>query len=99
MKTEMESVTCSPWQIEVFMLNLWVWRRLFINLPSKQIHFTWARSQVVIDGFFYRLASETISLGCGIHMFISFDKRRIWGSIPPKLALGYHTARICPYVS
>ncbi|XP_076949293.1 F-box/kelch-repeat protein At3g06240-like [Bidens hawaiensis] len=69
----MENVTCNPPEVEVFTLGTWAWRRSYGNLPRKSIQFD-DYDKVNIDGIFYWLAKDVITVDGGFrHMIISFD--------------------------
>ncbi|XP_076899729.1 F-box protein CPR1-like [Bidens hawaiensis] len=69
----MESVTCNPPGVEVFTLSTRAWRRSYGNLPRKSIQFD-DYNNVVIDGVYYWLAKDVITVDGGFRfMIISFD--------------------------
>ncbi|XP_076887988.1 F-box protein CPR1-like [Bidens hawaiensis] len=69
----MESVTCNLPEVEVFTLSTRAWRRSYGNLPRKSIQFD-DYNTVVIDGVYYWLAMDVITVDGGFRfMIISFD--------------------------
>ncbi|KAF5804007.1 putative F-box associated interaction domain-containing protein [Helianthus annuus] len=71
-----ESVTCIPWQVEVFTLSTGAWRSPYTsNLPRNSIEFDYDNT-VVIDGMLYWLATNRITADGGFqsyNLLISFD--------------------------
>ncbi|KAF5803833.1 putative F-box domain-containing protein [Helianthus annuus] len=70
----MESIPCVPWQVEVFTLSTGAWRSPNNNPPRKSIEFI--GSQVVVDGFLYWLATDTVTIDGGFrsyNLIILFD--------------------------
>ncbi|KAJ0561833.1 putative F-box domain-containing protein [Helianthus annuus] len=72
-----ESVTCIPWQVEVFPLSTGAWRSPYTsNLPRNSIEFDYDNT-VVIDGMIYWLATDRITADGGFqsynNLIISFD--------------------------
>ncbi|KAJ0568702.1 putative F-box associated interaction domain-containing protein [Helianthus annuus] len=71
-----ESVTCIPWQVEVFTLRTGVWRSPYTsNLPRNSIEFDYDNT-VAIDGMLYWLATNRITADGGFqsyNLLISFD--------------------------
>ncbi|KAM0056857.1 putative F-box domain-containing protein [Helianthus debilis subsp. tardiflorus] len=76
--SDAESVTLIPWQVEVFTVSSGVWRSPYsTNLPRKSVQFS--RSQVVVDGFCYWLATDRRTLDPGFkayNLIISFHMTR-----------------------
>ncbi|KAI3776465.1 hypothetical protein L1987_46250 [Smallanthus sonchifolius] len=72
-RSDMESIDCIPWQVEVFTLSTRAWRNPYSNnLPRKSIEFV--DSQVVVDGFHYWLAIDNRTPMDGEYkLIISFD--------------------------
>ncbi|XP_076940805.1 F-box protein At3g22700-like [Bidens hawaiensis] len=70
---DMKSVACNPPEVEVFTSTTRAWRRSYGNLPRKSIQFD-DYNKVNIDGVFYWLAKDVITMDGGFrHMIISFD--------------------------
>ncbi|XP_076907739.1 F-box protein CPR1-like [Bidens hawaiensis] len=69
-----ESISCIPWQVEVFTLSTRVWRSPRGNLPRKSIKFGYGHG---IDGVFYWLATNRSTINDGFmykyNLIISFD--------------------------
>ncbi|KAF5803845.1 putative F-box associated interaction domain-containing protein [Helianthus annuus] len=65
-----ESISCIPWQVEVFTLSTGAWRPPYTttNLPRILIHFEYY--QVVTDVAFYLLATDMVAKR---NLIISFD--------------------------
>ncbi|KAK1432460.1 hypothetical protein QVD17_09357 [Tagetes erecta] len=76
-ESDLERISCVPWQVEVFTLSTRVWRRLCNNnLPRKTIKFDWGRVGVVADGFVYWLVVDRIMMDreySSRNLVISFD--------------------------
>ncbi|MFS8020010.1 putative F-box domain-containing protein [Helianthus anomalus] len=76
--SDAESVTLIPWQVEVFTVSSGVWRCPYsTNLPRKSVQFS--RSQVVVDGFCYWLATDRSTIDPGFeayNLIISFHMTR-----------------------
>ncbi|KAK1412955.1 hypothetical protein QVD17_34591 [Tagetes erecta] len=71
-----ESISCIPWQVEVFTLSTRAWRSPYSNLPRKSIQFR--SKQVAIDGLVYWLAYDMIAMDVRYNcrycnLIISFD--------------------------
>ncbi|KAK1432417.1 hypothetical protein QVD17_09313 [Tagetes erecta] len=74
--SDIESITCIPWQVEVFTLSAGTWRSPYNNLPRKSIEFSY--SHVGLDGFIYWLAVDRIVMdyddeSMSYNLIISFD--------------------------
>ncbi|KAF5803844.1 putative F-box domain-containing protein [Helianthus annuus] len=77
MRGHRESVTCIPWQVEVFPLSTGAWRSPYTsNLPRNSIEFDYDNT-VVIYGMLYWLATDRITADGGFqsynNLIISFD--------------------------
>ncbi|KAJ0449761.1 putative F-box domain-containing protein [Helianthus annuus] len=74
--TNMESVNCIPWQVEILTLSTGVWRSPnSSNLPRKSIVFG-SGDGVCVDGVYYWLATDRSTVDAEIeayNMIISFD--------------------------
>ncbi|KAF5797280.1 putative F-box domain-containing protein [Helianthus annuus] len=72
-KRNLDSITFTPWQVEVYTLSSQVWRSIpTINQPRNSVQLLW--DQVVIDGFIYWLAIDGRTTGfLGYNMIVSFD--------------------------
>ncbi|KAM0044988.1 putative F-box domain-containing protein [Helianthus debilis subsp. tardiflorus] len=72
-KRNLDSITFTPWQVEVYTLSSQVWRSTAtINQPRNSVQLLW--DQVVIDGFIYWLAIDGRTTGfLGYNMIVSFD--------------------------
>ncbi|KAI3725458.1 hypothetical protein L1987_65246 [Smallanthus sonchifolius] len=92
---DVKTISCIPWQVEVFTLSTRGWRSpCSTDLPRKSIRF--CSLQVVVDGFIYWLATDRIEMDGGFrsyNLIISFDMiseefREV--SLPDSLALAHH---------
>ncbi|KAJ0549044.1 putative F-box domain-containing protein [Helianthus annuus] len=72
-KRNLDSITFTPWQVEVYTLSSQVWRSIpTINQPRNSVQLLW--DQVVIDGLIYWLAIDGRTTGFpGYNMIVSFD--------------------------
>ncbi|KAK1412953.1 hypothetical protein QVD17_34589 [Tagetes erecta] len=69
---DVESISCIPWQVEVFTLSTRAWRSSYSNPPRDSIHFH--SLYVASDGFVYWLAYDRIATDDGYcNLIISFD--------------------------
>ncbi|KAK9071039.1 hypothetical protein SSX86_009610 [Deinandra increscens subsp. villosa] len=95
---EMDSISCVPWQVEVFALSTGVWRSPYGNLPRKSIRFD--RHYVTLDGFIYWLVTDKITIDGeykSYNLIVSFDIttedfKEV--SLPDSLAFTSHTDRV-----
>ncbi|KAK9068058.1 hypothetical protein SSX86_012169 [Deinandra increscens subsp. villosa] len=93
---DVESVSCIPWQVEVFTLSTGEWRIPYRNLPRKSIRFGY-QPQVVVDGFLYWLATDKFNENGAYKSYsliVSFDMTtEEFGEVnlPDNLALVLHT--------
>ncbi|KAJ0781687.1 putative F-box domain-containing protein [Helianthus annuus] len=74
--SDMESISCIPWQVEIFTLNTGAWRTPYsTNLPfNKSIEFNYFT--VTVDGFIYWLVIERNTMDgvfSSCNLIISFD--------------------------
>ncbi|KAK9048130.1 hypothetical protein SSX86_032907 [Deinandra increscens subsp. villosa] len=73
-ETEMDSISCVPWQVEVFALSTGAWRSPYGNLPRKSVRFDLHHETV--DGFIYWLVTDKITIDGeyrSYDLIISFD--------------------------
>ncbi|KAK9071037.1 hypothetical protein SSX86_009608 [Deinandra increscens subsp. villosa] len=71
---EMDSISCFPWQVEVFALSTGAWRSPYGNLPRKSVRFY--RHHETVDGFIYWLVTDKITIDGkykSYNLIISFD--------------------------
>ncbi|KAK9077305.1 hypothetical protein SSX86_005642 [Deinandra increscens subsp. villosa] len=96
-----ESITCIPWQVEIFNLSTGAWRSLYNNLPRKSVDLF--RSQVVIDGFLYWLATDKIAIDGGLrscNLIVSFDiTSEAFGEVNLPDTLAHDRSRSNLYIS
>ncbi|MFS8020039.1 putative F-box domain-containing protein [Helianthus anomalus] len=74
--SDMESISCIPWQVEIFTLSTGAWRTPYsTNLPfNKSIEFNYFK--VTVDGFMYWLVIERNTMDgvlSSCNLIISFD--------------------------
>ncbi|XP_076952845.1 putative F-box protein At1g32420 [Bidens hawaiensis] len=71
---DVKSISCIPWQVEVFALSTGAWRSSYSNLPRKSLRFFW--QPVVVDGCLYWLVVDRIAIDDRyryLSLIISFD--------------------------